>query len=718
MQRGRYPRILPAAPAGYAGQSSASGNPGEPGKEVKKRLTSQPRPGACLDCRTRKTKCDGLRPACTNCSKRGHAVCVYPERLVNGQKAIELVELLKSSTEDRSNALLKRLREKGDPSIVLAESRGGPSEGSSPSKLDYVEYKQHQSSLEGELMANNPKAFPILPPIDPIALARSNLLRPWLSDIVLSQLDSNEAEPNLTAPSEYSEPQEQPIEYCDERLQYLQVGFWTNIKISNDFVAKVISVYMKTDHPLLGLFDTHLFINDLVNQHAKYCSKFLFHSVMYLGCQMYSSFDGSAIQYASEFCRVAESLWKTEKDSYPSMAGAILLSISLMAHGKNHAVLSYASDAMKMGTRLGLFGGGPGHAANPHQPNTGTMQDDLSARSHAAWGVFNWNVMISMFHRQPGSETPASAPSVPIPGETRSDIAGDKTADANPGKGGEKDGDDDEDENISEELIVRRLFPALCNFWRLVHEVRWIYYPVRESPPVSLRKRLVEYAYRELLAWTETLPSFLIRRDQCPHFIIVFHIWLHTAILDMWQPFIYREKEKIPQLRTFSARDRTPDAAYSASVNQLKQLIVEYRSRHAASSYSILWHNGLIYLANAMLRCTDPEWHLYLLLCIYGYERLSRTFRISEVVAQGLLTMTMRDTDMTGREAYKIMETLKERGLIHVMEDLEEKIHATFMIDLNLAFTNPEAACAENMANEFTDLATFQDLVDLDPEGR
>ncbi len=105
---------------------------------------------------------------------------------------------------------------------------------------------------------------------------------------------------------------------------------------------------------------------------------------------MYGYFDENAIQYASGFCRIAEALWKTEKDSYPSMAGAILLSISLMGHGKNHGVLSYASNAMKMGTRLGLFGGGIQHGASASQP--GVVDDDLSAQSHAAWGVFNWNV--------------------------------------------------------------------------------------------------------------------------------------------------------------------------------------------------------------------------------------------------------------------------------------------------------------------------------------
>ncbi|KAI0417055.1 hypothetical protein F5X98DRAFT_342024 [Xylaria grammica] len=714
MQRGKYPRILPAAPTAPAGQSSTYGNPGGTGKEPRKRLSSQPRPGACIDCRARKTKCDGGRPACTNCSKRGQSVCVYPERLVNGHKAIELVELLKSLPEERSTALLKRLREKGDPASVIAEFKGGTNEGGSPSKLDSWEPRQPQSSLEAELMANNSRGFPALQPIDPIVLARSNLLRPAPPGLLPGHLDFGEAVLPQVASSEYSETPGQPGEYCDERLQYLQVGFWTGIKVSSDFAARVISTYIKTDHPLLGLFNPHLFISDLVGQNTRFCSKFLFHALMYLGCQMYSSFDQNAIQYASEFCQTAEALWKTEGDSYPSMAGAVLLSISLMGHGKDHAVLRYATDAMRMGTRLHLFGGDIPHTVSGYEQSAGIINDDLIAQCHAAWGVFNWNVIVSMFYRQPGSETPASAPTVPIPGETNNEMRDGRVSDEVDGT--EEGGEEDEDDNPSEESIARRIFPVLCNFWRLVHEARWIYYSGYQTPPHYLRETLVEYAYRELIAWVETIPSSLLRRDHTPHYVIVFHIWFHTAILDMWQPFVYKEAPGVPRLRTFTARDSTPDAVYAASVNQLKQLVVEYRSRHAVSTYSILWHNGLIYLANAMLRCTDPEWHLYLLLCIYGYERLNRTYRISEVITQGLLTMTMRDTNMTGSEAYKIMEELKKRGLLDVNEGLEDKIRATFMVDLNLALTNPEAAKAENMANEFTDLATFQDLVDLDPD--
>lgn len=74
------------------------------------------------------------------------------------------------------------------------------------------------------------------------------------------------------------------IRYCDERLSNLQVDFWADVAVSNDFVARAISLYIRTDHPLLGLFDPDLFISDLVGRQTKFCSRFLFHALMYLTC--------------------------------------------------------------------------------------------------------------------------------------------------------------------------------------------------------------------------------------------------------------------------------------------------------------------------------------------------------------------------------------------------------------------------------------------------
>ncbi|RYP53836.1 hypothetical protein DL768_001287 [Monosporascus sp. mg162] len=386
---------------------------------------------------------------------------------------------------------------------------------------------------------------------------------------------------------------------------------------------------------------------------------------MYLGCQMYSAFDKSAIKSAELFCHEAEVLWETEQshDSYMTMASAAVLSLCLIGHGKDHAVHSYAKEALSMGTRLGLFESEE-EPANK-KPLEKMSQDDMTVRCYAAWGVFNWNVLVSMFYRQPESECPVTSPTLPIPG--------DEAAETVPGQL-------PDDGHLVHEALLGDTFPALCHFWRITYGVRWIYYPDKDCPPDKFKMAISEHKFRELIAWAEGLSYRLVRREQSPHHVAVFH---------------------------------SPDAAFAASVNQLKILIVEYRTNYVASVYSILWHNGLIYLANAMLQDTsDPEWRLYLLLCIYGYESLSRPYRISEVIAQGLLSMTLRDTNMSASEARKIMSDLKKSGLDYVKKDLEEEVRATFMLDLTLALSDPVRATVENMAKEFDSFAISQDFLD------
>ncbi|RYP07734.1 hypothetical protein DL764_002353 [Monosporascus ibericus] len=365
------------------------------------------------------------------------------------------------------------------------------------------------------------------------------------------------------------------------------------------------------------------------------------------------------------FCHEAEALWETEQshDSYMTMASAVVLSLCLIGHGKDHAVHSYAKEALSMGTRLSLFESQEKHANKELLEKM--SQDDMTVRCHAAWGVFNWNVLVSMFYRQPESECPVTSPTLPIPG--------DEAAKTVPGQLPEGD-------YLVHEALLGNTFPALCHFWRIAYGARWIYYPDEDCPPDKFKMAIAEHKFRELIAWAEGLSHCLVRREQSPHHVAVFH---------------------------------SPDAAFAASVKQLKTLIVEYRTNYMASAYSILWHSGLIYLANAMLQDTsDPEWRLYFLLCIYGYESLSRPYRISEVIAQGLLSMTLRDTNMSAREARKFMKDLKEFGLDYVKKNMEEEVRATFMLDLTLALSNPVGATVENLAKEFDSFALFQDFID------
>jgi hypothetical protein len=71
---------------------------------------------------------------------------------------------------------------------------------------------------------------------------------------------------------------------CDSRLADLNIGLWTSVSISNGLASRIISLYLSTDHPLLGTFDPDLFVGDLIGGGLQYCSRMLVSAVMYWGC--------------------------------------------------------------------------------------------------------------------------------------------------------------------------------------------------------------------------------------------------------------------------------------------------------------------------------------------------------------------------------------------------------------------------------------------------
>ncbi|KAK9420218.1 hypothetical protein SUNI508_06747 [Seiridium unicorne] len=570
-------------------------------------------------------------------------------------------EIGRSLPEGSAADLLATIRDNRNDAAVLsnfkASSHGTPYSTASewesglsqpPLSLD--------ATLETELMAQYPCAYPALVPILASDLARSDLLGP-ISGFAQhggdGEIDSSSDTPEAgsATPGSLSAPKpSQESDYYDERLRHFKTGFWTDVDIADDLAARIISLYLTSEHPLLGFFEPRLFLDDLLNNRERFCSRLLFHSLMHL---------------------------------------------SHLGRDKDHCVLYYAKEVRNMGIALNLFGA---DAAADTPFGDKAPDHNHIASCYAAWGGFNWTVLVSLFYRQPGSEKPAAPPKLPIPGE-ESLVGQDLDYPMKPVK----------------EFLMGTTFPALCRFWRIVQRTEWIHYPDHDSPPENFKQELMEYNFREVIAWTHTLPRAMLAHQNSSHHVIVFHIWLHTTIMDILRPHIGKSDSQRHRMRTFAAATGCPDDAYTASVNQLKRLVINYRSNHQASTFSILWQNGLLYLANATLRDTrDPEWRLYFLLCINGYEALRRPYPMSGVMIQSLLSMTLLYTDMMGTEARRIMDQLNRRDLKGLVTDCEDNIRATFMADLALASKDPEAARVENLAGELEHLVAFKDFVASD----
>jgi hypothetical protein len=135
-------------------------------------------------------------------------------------------------------------------------------------------------------------------------------------------------------------------------------------------------------------------------------------------------------------------------------------------------------------------------------------------------------------------------------------------------------------------------------------------------------------------------------------------MWYHSAILDVFRPLLPgRQNGQHLRLCTFSEPDSKVEAFFTASVDQLKCLIITYRSQYALATSTILWHTTLIYLANAMAAFpADPESHIQFFMCLYGYESLRRSFNVADAIGRGLLAMALRANRIGTREARAILE--------------------------------------------------------------
>ncbi|KAK1237058.1 hypothetical protein MKX07_000480 [Trichoderma sp. CBMAI-0711] len=678
----RYPPLLPSVPGQPAGPAEASSS----SQQLKRRRTGVS--VACNACRRKKIRCDGLRPTCSTC--RELAVrCTYRDDYKLTPEAqgllVEVMRLLNSLPEREAIRMLRYLKSETDAAVILSTLRGGISAIHQPSELRIAVATMDNSFHALQLGSQNPVAYPYLPPLQPQALPRDDFRRLT----TMGSKPSSPYSPSRRMPWD-RDPTESQAPLCDERLHQLDISHWTNAPINNESAARAISLYLETDHPLLGFFEPNLFVSDLINHKHDYCSPMLVNSLLYWACQMYSAVDPGIDALAAYFCAEAETIWRTEResDSLLNLTSALFLGLGYLGQGRDHAVLSYTSQATKMATRLGLFGVDEHSRAKPSIDKL--SKEAASAYMYAAWGSFNWISLMSLFYRQPGILGPRSPPSLPIPG-MEEDIEAASSA-TSPAGSPRREGPEPEPQS----RYMGGVFPYLCQFWSIMYEVSLAYDDSQSSLDSQGTLSFAEHKFRQLLAWSNSLPSHLLRANQNPHYVQIL------------QPCI--QEFGVARLRTMVRSISSPDIVYAASVAQLKDLVLKFRLHFASSTYTVLWHTALIYITNELLTGPkDNDWFFYFLICVYGYERLSRSWRVTTSISRALLSMALRKGGITSTTARTILKDLGP-------DDFRKKygeIRATFMADLDMAEEDPSNATVERQAEDFEHNAMLRDYTNI-----
>lgn len=185
-------------------------------------------------------------------------------------------------------------------------------------------------------------------------------------------------------------------------------------------------------------------------------------------------------------------------------------------------------------------------------------------------------------------------------------------------------------------------------------------------------------------------------------------IWFHTAVLCLFKPCI--QEFGVARLRSLTRSISSPDIVYAASIAQLKELVVQFRLHFASSTYTVLWHTALIYLTNELLvNPKDEDFFFYFLLCVYGYERLRRSWRVTASISRALLSMALRKGGITSSTARRILKDLRADNF----RKKYGEIRATFMADLDMAESDPSNATVERQAEDFEHNAMLRDYTNI-----
>ncbi|KAL0931318.1 C6 zinc finger domain containing protein [Colletotrichum truncatum] len=672
---------------------------------------------ACDSCRLRKSACDGIQPDCSTCLRRGIR-CNYNrvsqailDALPSGSKIVEeaaasrneedleLLSLLRDSSDEQALEALRGFKEGKESGEITSSLRSMPSVGLGLSQiaLNRAIIPPTRSSLEFELMVRHPVAYPAWAPVEASKLDLDYLLLPskilWnrTNPIVTSDL------PGLSASYPSSEsslakedstgyglvgPTNPPSVY-DERLLELDNSKWTSLPVTKEFAVTVLSLYLEADHPMMPLFDIDVFLDGLLGKNP-FCSRLLVNGLFSWACQGYAAFKPEATILGYAFFEDAKRLWRKEQmtgaDNICTLAGLQYVAITAISLGAGAEYVECLDEVIAMAKRLHLFN------VDPVEVPAVDMQDEVSQRAAAqiAWALFNTLTLLSTHIHTRLIKYP---PRLPVP-EGRIFSKGNS-------KLSKKD---------KRRQYLGVLLKENSNFYLIVHDMIQLMYSSNQTPYAKAYTLVfADNTYKRLLKWADSLPLELAQGRKSTHHTVFMHICYHLAILDLFRPLIRQHDAGGTRIPSFSSKDASPEAAYSASVNQLKRIVLFYRQTYPESSFSFFWHSALLYLANAMLReasgvTPSPEWRFYFQLCIASYQTLYSSYRLAKGITHSLLSMALERGAIDHQEANLVKKDLEERGRHH---EISDRVPESYVVDLDLAVTDPSAAQAERLVQKF-----------------
>ncbi|PYH48998.1 putative C6 transcription factor [Aspergillus saccharolyticus JOP 1030-1] len=527
---------------------------------------------ACVACRARKTKCDGRKPVCRQCS-RLDLDCNYA-----GSKR-ERQQLELNSVRSRVTAYESLLRE------IISESNRRDIR---PIEEIISKHLQGNSEAFSTLMTARSLSDQHLPSPPPgISLARMHLA-----------LASNRASST------------QPLQDCPP-IQTSNIGHWTDL-VDNTTASHLLSLYFIWDNPTWHLIDQEMFLRDLERGHTRFCSSLLVHALLFFGC----SFSYHLARFTDrqeekvlgqKLYSALQRLWNLEKDitCLPTAQSSIMIGLLCCTFGLDRMGTRYIMHGATLSRRLGLH-----HEHPSFFRSDGDEEAESASRCHklVAWAVFDVQALAAQVYRKESAWK--EPPSVSFSQTEAAAL--------------------DEGDEWSPYPFLTPIFrPCVHTAARarggLVIIVNEIAAFALKFPDSSLDHNDWAYGsqlYRKLLNWRASLPSIITPDENTSPHILILHMYYQATIVSLCEIFnLYSNSTTLP-----SSADFDTQGVKLQAMGAIGSLILLFQTCHGFKSLPIVM---LHYFCAAgvhsisQLRPQDPKWSLVLESCVVGLWHMS-----------------------------------------------------------------------------------------------
>ncbi|KAG5758522.1 hypothetical protein H9Q72_013342 [Fusarium xylarioides] len=321
------------------------------------------------------------------------------------QSSAELVALLRDQSEEFALQVLESLRQGHSPKAIMDYVGGNLSTNINPSMHAAARgsVTPTQTPLEFQLVVQYPQVYSPLAPLDSASLnlgllgiepQNTDIFQdPGISDLLHGSVSNGTAN-RVVQPRDVLGRTSFGVDdgiFVDPRLHDIDISRWTSIPLSNQFAAKAIALYLNMNQPWWALFDTDLFLDDLVNVETNFCSRMLVNALLAWATQSYAHYEPMAATLPTKFLDEALRIYDAEKgvDSLTTVAATSLMSMTWTTLGKDKAGRRLQQDSATMAQRMRLYG--EADDSSNHQLDMSDDRVELAVCA-TAWGSFNFQM--------------------------------------------------------------------------------------------------------------------------------------------------------------------------------------------------------------------------------------------------------------------------------------------------------------------------------------